>query len=127
MRIVFKSPFFLFCFNLKKLRKAYGICSKVRGCNGYHYLLFDCDDKFNFDWFLDHFKEPMVCYKTAHGHHVIVFKKVWFSAVPSALLECPFIDNAFVSIGIKRGYWFLESPPFFTVKHVQATIMRIER
>ena len=48
-------------------------------------------------------------YTTPHGIHVIVFEKHSFKNAIRELVECPFIDLKWVAIGIKRGYWFLES------------------
>lgn len=116
-------PFF-FRLELKRLRFAYGVTSNVPN-SGLHYLLFDCDTKPDFDYFIQRYKEPIVMYPSAHGWHVIVFQACSFSEAISKMAHCPFADKNHLAIGIKRGYWFLETyvPLFFK----ELKYMRIER
>jgi hypothetical protein len=113
--------------NLKKLRYAYGICSKVQGSDGKHFLLFDCDGDIDTYWFLKRYEEPIVFYRSRSGKgwHVIVFREVSFPEAIREILDCPYSDRAFVSFACRRGYLFLETtiPLFWT----GLTYMRIER
>ena len=105
----------LLFFYHKHLRKTYGICSRVKHSCNLHYLLFDIDipKKYLYDA-LSYFRaqypnSKKSWYSTPHGIHVIVFEKHSFKNAIRELVECPWVDPKWVAIGIKRGYWFLES------------------
>jgi len=117
-------PPFLFV----KTRDAYGVKSVIPRTNGIHWLLFDCDNvsfEVSFRWAIAHYRNPVVAYPTPHGSHVIVFKPSTFNEAIGELLGNPYADINHVRIGIKRGYWFLETYIPITQKQVQ--YMRIER
>lgn len=118
---------FLFSVRLKKLRYAYGVCSSIASMDGKHYLFFDCDNDFDWMYFLKRYDSPMINYtsRSGKGHHVIVFLPCSFPEAVSEVLACPFVDRNFVSFAVKRGYFFLETtiPLFFR----ELTYMRIER
>ena len=128
MLVVFKkfSLFFKFELIIRRLRKAYGITSQVKNNNGMHYLLFDCDTVADDNFFYGKYREPIISYKTNKGCHYVVLKKVAFTECVKELLECPYIDRKYVTMGILRGYWFLEnhSPLFYPDLF---NFMRIER
>lgn len=124
MRLTFKRFPFLFQITCMKLRKAYGVRSTS------NILLFDVDEQKTFfeafHWFCKHYPLSLVIqYLTKHGYHVIVvspFKRT-FQQQATVLVNNPFVDMKWVSIGLKRGYWFLESD----VPIPQARYMEIER
>lgn len=124
--IVKKFPI-LFSLSMKKMRYAYGVCSRVPNMDGKHYLLFDCDNDFDWNYFLHRYKAPMATYlsRSQKGSHVIVFLPLPFYEAVSEVLKCPFVDRNHVSFAVKRGYFFLETtvPLFFS----KITYMRIER
>jgi hypothetical protein len=103
------------------------VASNVPGERDSHYLLFDCDDVLTsgkMDYFYTRYpRAETIIYRTRHGFHVIVLEKHTFNETISELLNCPWTDQIYLWSGIKRKYWFLESPvPLVEMRH-----MRIER
>ena len=110
------------------MRYAYGICSKVPNMSNMHYPLIDVDSE-NFsetwEWVLQNCFGTCIFYPTKHGFHIIAFEPMSFASCASFMLRVPNIDKKHVSIGVSRGYWFLETKvPLFLKK---VTYMRIER
>jgi len=70
----------------------------------------------------------LTMYKTKNGFHAIVWKRYSFRDALKELVKTPFIDLRWVAIGIKRGYWFLETPiPIPAPKGIRPNYMKIER
>ena len=122
----------LLFFYHKHLRKTYGVCSRVRLSRDLHYLLFDIDiDKDTpVQYVISYFQakysySKKVWYSTPHGIHVIIFEMHSFKNAIKELVECPWVDLKWVAIGIKRGYWFLESHS--KVDSEDLTYMMVER
>jgi len=109
-------PFF-FQANFYKLRKAYGMTSQtIRNKHGQvnHWLLFDldnCTPREFLSWMHHKFGNYVLytSYPTPHGWHFIVWESHSFMETAKILVECPCIDQKWVKIGFKRGYWFLEN------------------
>ena len=113
----------LLFFYHKHIRKTYGICSRVKYSCNLHYLLFDIDmiaklhntnEDIPMQDVISYFRaqypySKKLWYSTPHGIHVIIFEKHSFKNAIRELVECPWVDLKWVAIGIKRGYWFLES------------------
>lgn len=124
MRISFKQSPFFFSLTIGRVKKVHGIRSTP------NILLFDVDEQKTFfeafHWFCKHYPLSLVMqYATRHGYRVIVvspFKRT-FQQQATVLVNNPFVDMKWVSIGLKRGYWFLESD----VPIPQARYMEIER
>ncbi len=135
MRLFLKNHFFLFSFNLARLRSAYGVCSYVpQTMRRLHYPLIDYDEsdgKDLFDYMRKEVPYASFCYPSRHGFHAIVFNAMSFYETAGFLSTCRFADKNHVAIGLKRGYWFLEQrnqpiPRVFLEKY-PLTFMRIER
>lgn len=130
MRIPLRVPGLSGALILCRVRWAYGITSQVPGTED-HYLFFDIDHPhFNdfWDWFHPLFsKNEFSGTKTPHGWHF----KVWdvqgtLKEIAGIMLEAPQVDITWLSMGLKRGYWFLEQRkrPFATNKPL--TYMRVQ-
>ena len=145
MRLIFKHFPIFFSLNLSKLRFAYGVSSIVpkrkispegqqpnqSSMPELHYQLLDCDGKQPDDvyyWLLKNEEEPFIVYQTPHGVHAIVYNPLPFPECAAAMLRVPFADKSHISIGLKRGYWFLEQKiPVFFSRSLPMIFMRIER
>lgn len=138
MKVRFKVGRWVFAFYGFKVRKAYGIESRVKDNNGLHHLLMDFDVKdqriINLVWENLRRRFPnsdLFMYETAHGFHAIVFAHLGFREAIQELVRTPYIDLQHVAIGISRGYWFLENPqciPKAILKrHPDLSFMVIER
>ncbi|MEM1562953.1 MAG: hypothetical protein QW734_07935 [Candidatus Bathyarchaeia archaeon] len=138
MKVRFKVGRRVFAFYCFKVRRAYGVESRVKGNDGLHHLLMDFDVKderiINLVWENLRRRFPnadIFMYETAHGFHAIVFVHLGFREAIKALVCTPYIDLQHVAIGINRGYWFLENPqciPNAIVKrHPDLSFMAIER
>lgn len=117
-----------------KTRKAYGIKSLLK--NGHHIILIDVDSK---TW--DPLEIEAICeflyqndkwtwYPTDHGFHIIVWRQCPKWEAIQEMLEFPGLDLGWMGIGLKRGYWFLETPrPLKIPKEMKGLIqfMAIER
>lgn len=93
-------------------------------------MLFDVDEENKFDVsLLEKYiqKYPMFVYKTPHnGTHVLVYKPQSFIETAKEMLDFKYLDFAWFSIGLRRGYWYLENYkpiPFWN----DLTYMEIER
>lgn len=124
----------LLFFRHKKCRSAFGISSKVKGSDVLHHVMFDIDfdDKGSkkimpvIEWLFDRYHDFEIDWQiTPHGMHIIIGKQLRFTACARELLECPFVDTAWVAMGLLRGYWFLETRVPVRFPHV--TYMRVER
>ena len=138
MKVRFKLFGRVFAFYCFKVRSAYGVQSKVQGKDDLHYLLMDFDTKdariMNLVWENLRVRFPnsdLFLYETKHGFHAIVFAKFSFREAIQQLVKTPYIDLNHVSIGINRGYWFLENPQCIPKKiwekHQDLQFMKIER
>lgn len=116
--------------DLRKVKWRYGVTSKVPDSD-LHYLLCDVDDtkeKF-FEWFIEKGfnRYPNCGYFTPHGLHFVSLYRSSFGEIAKHLVDCESIDRTWISIGIKRGYWFLRNwrplPLFFLERMV---LMKIE-
>lgn len=120
---------FLFSVSISKLRYAYGVCSNVPNTEKLHYPLIDCDECENaprlYDWLRSNCGEGFVFYPSKKGYHAIVFAKLSFPECAKFLTGCPYSDKSHVALGIKRGYWFLES--YIPMVGMPVSMMRIER
>lgn len=120
-------------FSVFHSRKTYGICSRTRNDQELHYLLFDVDDPLCVPmarrYFHDrYYMEGYRCYSygtVSGGLHTIVLKAQDIYETAIEMLQCPFVDSAHVGIGLKRGYWFLNTYQRISDSHL--TYMRIER
>jgi len=73
-------------------------------------------------------KTKLTMYKTKNGFHAIIWKRFTYRRAAIELILTPFIDLTWVGIGLKRRYWFLETPYLiFAPKEVKANYMKIER
>jgi len=113
----------------KRLREAIGIASFNRFDRNLHHALFDIDGGTKqlmeaLDY-INLFYEEWSVHKTPNGFHVVTYDKpTSFLDCANILMNCPNIDFTYVIVGLKRGYWFLETRdkivgPF--------TYMKIER
>ncbi len=146
MKIRFKLFGRVFAFYCFKVRKAYGIKSGTHS----HYLLMDFDtggedvakrisgitkaEIMEQVWQNLQSRFPnadKLMYETKNGFHAIVFQKFTFKQAIIEMVKTPYIDLGHVSIGINRGYWFLETkngiPVRFYVLHPDLEFMVIER
>lgn len=125
-------------FSTFKVRDAYGLCSGKNsklGRGRSHFLLmdFDLDNPILFNtvkWNLRaRFPTTKITiYKTRGGFHAIVWKRFSFRKAVIELIKTPFIDLNHVAIGIKRGYWFLETLVLVTAPfNLRPLYMKIER
>ena len=122
--------------SLKRLKHVKGLNSRVPDTT-FHYPLFDCDNPTSLNalrkWINRRYGEyPVTSYRTPNGFHVILW-------MPSSFGHCCYIlgdacehgfsDRTHFALGVKRGYWFLQSydtkvsPP----KGLECRYMRIER
>jgi len=119
----FNFHFFLF---INRKRSAYGIRSNRKTNTGrvgeYHNLLFDFDANLpsntSFDW----------TERTPHGFHAVILGQYSFNRAIREISSYKTIDRTWLSMGIKRGYWFLELyhlPPRRILHHLKT--MRIKR
>jgi hypothetical protein len=99
-----------------------------------HYPLIDADgttqeDLSNFLYACE--LTPFLCYSTQHGSHAIILNEMSFQQTVQTLLACPYSDRVHIAMGIKRGYWFLDTKthPFTReeLKLYNLSTMRIER
>lgn len=138
MKVRFKVGRWVLAFYGFKVRKAYGVESRVKGQSDLHHLLMDFDTKDNrimrLVWENLRRRFPnadLFMYETAHGFHAIVFVHLGFREAIQELVRTPYIDLQHVAIGVNRGYWFLENPqciPNAIVKrHQDLAFMVIER
>lgn len=113
-----KSPLF---FNVEA---AVGITSRImqklgnlddrKRCAG-HWLLFDVDTASAFSQLLFWARTrnlyspetPITFYKTPRGAHLIIYTRNSFQDALRILQACPFIDQEWVELGARRGYWVL--------------------
>lgn len=128
--------------DLKKLRYAYGISSIVNNTNRakiskcptmqLHYTLLDIDQQPKqstydeiFDYLCETQDSPFIITQSKRGFHAIVFNALPFHKTAENMLSVPYCDRNFVAIGIKRGYWFLET--YIPIFLENLAYMRIER
>ena len=94
-----------------------------------HYLLFDVDENVKgCDTALTWFKEKygkIIWYPTHNGIHVIVLKpQAWVDTLKE-MMDCPYVDLTWVALGIRRGYFFLQT--YRNVSFPNATYMVVDR
>lgn len=124
VKLRFRLANLLFFFDCFKVRWAYGVSSFTKDDRKLHWLLFDIDDKTRFAEVMRHYKQyNRYFYPTPNGYHVIVLK-------PCSLIEAArelllYSDPVHVAIGLRRGYWFLETHRI--VLNRKLCYMRIER
>lgn len=138
MRLRLKNKSFSLSLTFFRKREVVGVNSKVpfavkKGESREHYHLFDIDDALSPE-FVDFWKReamgdyPHYSYRSPRGVHIISFRRGAFPEVVERILRNPTTDQKWVGIGVKRGYFFLESyslPPIWTRK--QLSFMRIQR
>jgi len=128
MKLKIGSHLFHFFFKHLKVKKVAGIASGRKT----HFLLMDFDTK---DIHIKNivrlnlrhrFPHSALCYmETPNGFHVIVWRRFNFRDATRELVSTPYIDLNHVAIGIKRGYWFLETRfPAVPVKKTQLPWVR---
>jgi hypothetical protein len=116
------------------VRQAYGIKSGTQE----HLLLMDFDENDNdiknyvqnevWSNLRQRFpKAKIIMYDTENGFHVIVFKRFPFREALIELVKTPYIDLNHVCIGVKRGYWFLETKLPIPLIDKNVEFMKIER
>jgi hypothetical protein len=100
-----------------------------------HYPLFDCDG-IRCGELVNYLREkypttPYIAYDTAHGCHAILLSPMPIFEMLQTVCLCPYTDKVHLSMGVKRGYLYLETkfmPKQFHKVVVQyMTPMRIER
>ena len=117
---------YLFRFSAHKVAPVLGVSSQVAWDKTRHWLLADFDgDLPNPELALSKFH---FSYKTPHGYHGILFKSATFAETAKRLLSIDGIDKTWVSIGIKRGYWFLRTYERVPIQFAGlCTFMKVER
>jgi len=108
---------FKFEINVMKTTKwRYGITSRIPGVEGHHWFVADLDTQCQpcireFEkWLYDKLgQNHVVKYRTQNGYHYIVFYGLTFRKLLALLADAPHIDEKWLKIGVKRGYWFLET------------------
>ena len=95
----------------------FGICSRVKYAQkGYpetHFLLIDIDGDYKclrdaMMWLIAHkIRTADFIVKTKRGWHIFCFQRFTFQALRFLMPKIPHIDQKWVRIGLKRGYWFL--------------------
>jgi len=95
----------------------FGICSRVKYAQvGYpetHFLLIDIDGDYlclrdAMMWLIAHkIRTADFIVATKRGWHIFCFQRFTFQALRFLMPKIPHIDQKWVRIGLKRGYWFL--------------------
>jgi len=108
---------FRFEINVMRTTKwRYGVTSRIPGVPGYHWFMADLDTQctnclMEFEgWLIKMFgAQNQIKYRTQNGYHYIVFYALPFRKLLSLLADAPYVDEKWLIIGVKRGYWFLET------------------
>jgi len=108
---------FRLTLNIMKTTKwRYGITSRVPGVPNYHWFLADLDTQCKRclvefeDWLYGKLRSyQIIKYATKTGYHYIVFYALSFRQMIVLLADAPYVDEKWLRIGVKRGYWFLET------------------
>jgi len=119
----------LFFFYHYKVSEVYGISSQVKDLGDAHFLLFDIDNTdadISLEWFYNTYKSyRKTFYITHNGFHAIVFKAQSFKNTIKEMLDCPYIDKTWVALGIRRGYFFLQTQ--IRIAYPNVTYMKVDR
>lgn len=121
MRLTLKAKLGKFVCVLKigTLRYSVGVSSKVPDSD-YHYSLFDFDGVNAKEKLFKVVNKCIVCgapfhiYPTVHGYHAIVKVPLTFRETANILIASK-VDMNFLTVGLKRGFWFLESSHLFPI------------
>jgi len=103
--------FFKWSFALKRI--AIGISSYYPLNPKWHYGLFDIDSK-DYTKEIEQYLKKWYsridfAYETPNGLHYLCLTPLDFRTTAKIMLGCPDIDISWFSIGLKRGYWFIEN------------------
>jgi len=121
----------LLLFYHYNIRKCVGISSKVKGSDDLHYLLFDIDNPEDCqkacEWVHHNYPSATIMYESSPngGCHIFVFYKFSWRGLLNEMLYCPYIDLNWYALGIKRGYFFLETR--HKLAYPDVTYMRVDR
>lgn len=125
MKISKKLPFnFHFFLFIRRKRLAYGVRSNRPNNDRYHNLFYDIDTNLSrdaiaeYDW----------VERTPHGFHAVKLGNYSYKRALEEISKDSTVDRSWLSMGVKRGYWFLELfhlPPSTILRHL--TPMKIER
>ena len=117
-----------------KVSKVLGISSKIPESNC-HNLLFDVDNVEEKDfgrimhYFVHHYnRNPFTWYRSNNGFHFIVFKPQTWRQTLKEMVGNPYVDLNWAALGIKRGYFFLQTRERVSAPEGHAlTYMRVDR